>query len=724
MPYVEGESLRDRLTREKQLPLDDALQISREVADALSYAHAHCVVHRDIKPENILLASGHAVVADFGIARAIDAAGGDRLTETGVTLRTPTYMSPEQAGGSRDLDGRSDLYSLGCVVYEMLAGQPPFTGPTIESLVHQHLAAEPPNITTIRPSVPSWVTGALARNLAKTPADRFNPVAQFGEAIAPRAAVAEPALAPGETMPGRRAMRWGRIAGLVAGAAVVVAAVWLGVGRMKGTTAPPGERPYTIVAAVDGSAEPDVRDAAQGLVSTGLDQSDIVSVLPSDLLRSGLRLAGKPDTTRLTVDVARELATRLSIATVVAAKLDRVGQTYAVTVRVLTADTGTVIVAEQGVANDQNDVIRTLDRVVSAVRRGLGERRTVVAATRPLYEIATPSFEAYKEARAGRCLEAVALDPDFGYCWTQIGIRFYNRSKMDSARVALTRALRRPERMAERERLYALGMRALIDYDLPAAQQYWEDGFRRFGGLSEGYTQAWALYRMGRLDSALAVFREVYQGERQLERRFGVTANRWNIYYSVHILADLGRPDEARRWLDSVPAEDAERLDVDLRLAAGQWSEAENVAERLSSVPSVFWTNRELNREATLAMLRVLRGSVRAGRVLLVDSRRIVEQSHDLYEEKRLVELDQDRLLFSLMSGVPLEPVVTPSPADTTISWQLLRALSAASAGDTTEARRRVRSVMRLPNEELAAFGIAPRVVEAWIGAPSVWWST
>jgi hypothetical protein len=129
MPYVEGESLRDRLDREKQLPLDDALQIAREVADALGYAHERGLIHRDIKPENILLERGHATVADFGIAKAVSAADGGKLTQTGVTVGTPTYMSPEQAAGERVLDGRSDLYSLCCVLHEMLAGQPPFTGP-------------------------------------------------------------------------------------------------------------------------------------------------------------------------------------------------------------------------------------------------------------------------------------------------------------------------------------------------------------------------------------------------------------------------------------------------------------------------------------------------------------------------------------------------------------------------------------------------------------------
>ncbi len=183
MPLVEGESLRDRLEREKQLPIDDALKIAREVADALSHAHSRGVVHRDIKPENILLESGHAVVADFGIAKAVSAAGGERLTQTGMSVGTPQYMSPEQAAGERDLDGRSDLYSLGCVLYEMLAGQPPFTGPTVESVVHQHLTAEPRAITQIRPAVPAEIAGVLQRALAKTPADRFNPVAQFSDAL-------------------------------------------------------------------------------------------------------------------------------------------------------------------------------------------------------------------------------------------------------------------------------------------------------------------------------------------------------------------------------------------------------------------------------------------------------------------------------------------------------------------------------------------------------------
>ncbi|NIM49483.1 MAG: protein kinase, partial [Gemmatimonadales bacterium] len=217
MPYVEGESLRDRLNREKQLPVEDAVQIAREVADALGSAHRHDVIHRDIKPENILLEEGHAVVADFGIARAIHAAGGERLTETGLAVGTPAYMSPEQAMGDQELDGRSDLYSLGCVLYEMLGSEPPFTGAAVESIVHQHIAVEPRPVTELRPAVPAEVVAALSRVLSKAPADRFATAGQLADALTGPA----PALAGGPAFPAIGARAWRKV---VAYAAIVVLA--------------------------------------------------------------------------------------------------------------------------------------------------------------------------------------------------------------------------------------------------------------------------------------------------------------------------------------------------------------------------------------------------------------------------------------------------------------------------------------------------------------------
>src|SRR5262245_24238726 len=184
MPFVEGESLRDPPVREKQLPIADALRIATEVAGALDYAHRHGIIHRDIKPENILLHDGSALVADFGIALAASKAGGSRMTETGMSLGTPTYMSPEQAMGEREITARSDVYALGCVTYEMLIGDPPFTGSTAQAIIAKVMTGQPADITGQRRTVPAHVDTAVLTALEKLPADRFASAAEFAEALA------------------------------------------------------------------------------------------------------------------------------------------------------------------------------------------------------------------------------------------------------------------------------------------------------------------------------------------------------------------------------------------------------------------------------------------------------------------------------------------------------------------------------------------------------------
>jgi eukaryotic-like serine/threonine-protein kinase len=217
MPRVEGETLRQRLKREGQLPLEDALAIAREVADALGYAHGRGVVHRDIKPENILLDSGHAVLADFGIARAITEAGGDQLTDEGLAIGTPAYMSPEQATGSPKLDGRSDLYSLACVAYEMLGGEPPFTGPSARAVLGRHSLDPVPPLRTLRPALPAGIQRVLERTLAKDPADRYATAGQFRDAL--EAVDPSSRAAP----PGRPGRGWPPRPAIAAAAAIVVA---------------------------------------------------------------------------------------------------------------------------------------------------------------------------------------------------------------------------------------------------------------------------------------------------------------------------------------------------------------------------------------------------------------------------------------------------------------------------------------------------------------------
>ena len=218
MPYITGETVRDRLTREQQLPVADAVRITSEVAAALDYAHRQGIIHRDIKPENILLHDGSALVADFGIALAASKAGGTRMTETGMSLGTPHYMSPEQAMGDREITARSDVYALGCVAYEMLAGEPPFTGPTAQSIIARVMTESPRTLTGQRKTIPPGVEAAVMTALEKLPADRYGTAAEFAAALANPTTVMTHAV--GAATVGARRRNW-----LVAGAVAVLALI-------------------------------------------------------------------------------------------------------------------------------------------------------------------------------------------------------------------------------------------------------------------------------------------------------------------------------------------------------------------------------------------------------------------------------------------------------------------------------------------------------------------
>ncbi|HZJ01503.1 MAG TPA: protein kinase, partial [Gemmatimonadaceae bacterium] len=236
MPYVAGESLRTRLDRETQLAVDDATRIAREVLSALDYAHRHGVVHRDIKPENILIHEDQALVADFGIALAVSAAGGARMTQTGLSLGTPAYMAPEQAMGERAIDGRADIYALGAVLYEMLVGEAPFTGPTVQAIVARVMTESPRPVTGQRKSVPANVNAAVLRALEKLPADRFHSAAEFSTALVTTSfdsAVAAREETPASTRSTKFNLRASWIPWAVAGVAGA-AAIYLGIQRRTG----------------------------------------------------------------------------------------------------------------------------------------------------------------------------------------------------------------------------------------------------------------------------------------------------------------------------------------------------------------------------------------------------------------------------------------------------------------------------------------------------------
>ncbi len=373
MPYVEGESLRDRLNRERQLSLEDTLRITGEVASALSYAHSHGVVHRDIKPENVMLSGGHAVVADFGIARAVTAAGDQSLTQTGTVVGTPAYMSPEQATGS-EIDGRSDQYALACVAYEMLVGEPPFTGATPQAVMARHslATASPPSI--VRNTITPPVEDAIMRALAKVPADRFATTALFAEAMTQpsgarttRATAQVPAAATG-----RRMGRWGLAAGAVAVGLVGAWALrswFLGTGRAGGAAGGLDPRHVAVRYFQDLSPGKELGYLADGLTEGLIDQLSPVAGL-SVVSRNGV--APYRDT-----DVSRDsIARALGVGSLIEGTVEPAGDRLRVTVRLVDGPSGADLDRKsyELAAGSAATVRDSITREVSRMLRGrLGE---------------------------------------------------------------------------------------------------------------------------------------------------------------------------------------------------------------------------------------------------------------------------------------------------------------------------------------------------------------
>ncbi|MGE5802864.1 MAG: protein kinase domain-containing protein [Gemmatimonadota bacterium] len=371
MPFVEGESLRERLEREPQLPLDDALQITREVADALAYAHSHDVVHRDIKPENIMLSGGHAMVTDFGIARAIDAAGGDRLTETGLAIGTPAYMPPEQSAGTGKVDRRSDIYSLACVLYETLAGQPPFTGPTAQAIMARHSLDSVPRLKVVREAIPDDVEVVIERALEKVPADRYQTAAQFRDALntASTGAVSRVTASRHRTS---AIQRLRRPAVIVAAAAALVAAGWAifsprGSARPTGATDAMALRRVAVLYFQDLSPDSSLGFLADGLTEGLIDQLSEVRTL-TVISRNGVIPFRHTDLSRDSV------ARAIGAGTLVEGSVEPVRDRVRVTVRLIDGASGADLLRRTSFEQPAGNLLAIRDTLAVQVARVLRER--------------------------------------------------------------------------------------------------------------------------------------------------------------------------------------------------------------------------------------------------------------------------------------------------------------------------------------------------------------
>jgi len=401
MPYVRGESLRSRLDREKQLPVEDAVQISREIADALAYAHQEGVIHRDVKPGNILIEAGHAVLSDFGVAQAVEEAKEDRLTRTGTSLGTPAYTSPEQASGERNLDGRSDQYALGCVLYEMLTGQPPFTGAQVESVVRQHLTVDPAPVTQVRTTVPTQVAGALTRALAKSPADRYRTAAEFAEALF---SGTQPVLASPDLRgrkPGARTLAPVLILAVVG---VIALLIWTGTGSGPPSTASDASRRVIVLPYDNETGDPELDPIGRMVaewITEGLSRTGEVQVVPSLMVLEAIgRVQTEEERTAGITPVSRTAeASGAGIAVTGAYYLH--GEELEVRSEVVDLASGASLGAVEGVRGPRIDPGQVMEPVRDRVMGVLATRLRPGTAWEVPASVQPPTFEAFQHYARG-----------------------------------------------------------------------------------------------------------------------------------------------------------------------------------------------------------------------------------------------------------------------------------------------------------------------------------
>ena len=715
MPFVEGEALHQRLARDGTLPLEEALRIAREVADALAYAHSQGVVHRDIKPGNILLESGHAVVADFGIARALSFAGGEDLTTSGLAIGTPVYMSPEQVSGSQ-VDGRSDVYSLGCVLYEMLAGEPPFRGPDARAVAARHLYEPPPILSSIRPEIPYAIAEAIETALAKSPQHRFPDAARFAEAL-------RTGLESGSHRPWRSRLKGWRVG---AGAAAILGGLILAAHQINANLE--GNRQPAWLMVADFQAPPGARslaDAIRELVTAELDQSRSVATMPRQELTAVMRDAGLPDTAPLTVDLARELAFRSSVRAILTGSIQSVRPSqYSIVVRVIDAETGNALLSATEGATDQ-DLVSKAQSLGRQVRRRLGDRRRDIESNKPLAQVATPSFAAYRKyvdaltlANQGdvdgsnRLLrEALALDTAFAAAWASLSVNYAIARDVDSSRLALEEALKRPDRLnvAQRYRLEADAAYRL-NYDLPAAVRWYELHLTHAPQSISGHNNRGVyLSSMGRYEEALKEFQTAVR-----INPFRPAQSQIQLFNEVAMLLALGRLEKAAEVTGQLTGPFAEYATVLQSTAAGRWGEAESLAARAATAPeSPPWF-----KPAAVTMWAgslAARGAVTQGDRIL---RKAAAETHGAQARWYL----HARLLLNAASGRRMTLASVSLQDDTTAGGLTLRGLTAAITGDTAGARTALESLQRFSPVEKLRLGDGPSLIEAWIAVHARQW--
>jgi TolB-like protein/tetratricopeptide (TPR) repeat protein len=586
MPFVDGESLRQRLTRERQLPIADALLIAREVSDALTHAHAHGVVHRDIKPENILLTGGHALVADFGIAKAVDSASGKNLTTQGMIVGTPAYMSPEQASGERVLDGRVDIYALGCVLYEMLAGEHPFSAPTPQTVMVRALTERSRPLRAVRPAVPQALEAVVARALERFPADRYASAADLAQALA---VAQDGGLAPRSRVP------WRTVA--LVGVPVVLV-VWLGsvvLGRgNRAGSASPAVRSLVVLPFANTSGNREDEYFSDGMTD---ELAAALGKVP------GLRVAARSSAYQFkgrNVDV-HEIGRQLAVGSVVDGSVGRNGDTLHITAQLVNVTDGLTLWSDAYV-RDVRGVFTVQDQIAAAIARAL--RLSAGGAGHP--GAGTTNLEAHDLYLRGRFFwnrrdregfrkaieyfgQAIARDSAYAQAWAGLGESYSlmggfgymaPTEAFARARAAANRALTQDSTLEDAHT--ALGFIHLFyDWDWAAARERFDQALTLDPRDGEARLfHSWYLVATNRLEDAITELRGAVADEPVsliLNTRLGT------------MLMFAGRYDEAlaqfRRVLELDPNYPLAHLDL-ARLYAAR-GENDAAIEELRHAPEI-----------------------------------------------------------------------------------------------------------------------------------------
>jgi serine/threonine-protein kinase len=662
----------------------------------------------------LLTEEGHVYLADFGIARILSTADAEALTSYGIIVGTWPYMSPEQCAGDKRVDHRSDVYSLGCLVFEMLTGETPFTGPSGQAIAAKHMGQAAPSLSVVLPDAPTSVSHAVAKALAKAPAQRFQKAGDFAAALS---AVSSPLPPPAN-------WRIRRLAALGA----VAAALSLGAYVLSIQSTRLHQRDWVVVADFEGPQDdPGMGMAVRELVSAELSQSRFVSVLPRQQLLATMRLAGIRDTTRIGTETAKELAVRTSVRAVVTGNVSRLGaNNYSIVAHVLDPESGRTILSAARAATDQGQLlVQAVQAVGRELRAGVGERKNDLEATLPLMQIATPSFAAFRKFAIAVDLqtkgdyigsnvvlrEALALDSQFASAWAQMGVNYLTNRNPDSATLAFQQALRFPLRLTDARRYRLLADVAYaIDHDLPAAIK-WYDLYLELEPWSYAGHNNRALYlsSMGRHEEALAEFNAALATNPVPRKRLQI-----ELLNKTAELVVLGRVPSARSVAVELEGPFAQYAALLFAAATSNWGVIDSLARGPSTDPSA---PSYLRIFATTAL-----ASARAVEGRADGARKILDSMAATSPRAAARWFYQAKMLLDLASGTAIGPPPAALVSDTAVGGLVTHALWLALAGDTTGARRLVEAVYRRSQRDRNRMGAGPLVVESVISRKAGNW--